>query len=208
MKKQILIMMAALCLSSALNASENTKKDQWFRPAFKKKLKRVKSVGLRSLIPLNLKRNSNKKLIFIDWQKLYWGNLVDLIYSPDEAYDSNLQGEAKAEQNGSLSFDTQESLALAKELRQELKGFAKHYGFQIVWRKKSSKVVDGTRAFLEYWDRGLSQGDQDKIMPFAELCSLSVKQESPEETKPKKASPQDPLLRNIYFLNPLFEKGA
>jgi hypothetical protein len=178
MKKQMLILVASLMLSNNLIALDRVRGEHCFRPAFQKKLKRVKSVRLHSFTFLKL--NKNKKTIFIDWRKLYWGKLGDLIYGVEETYDDNIQDKPGTEEKASSSFDTEESLVFAKELRQELRSFARQYNLKIVWWKKSPDLQDATSAFLEYWDKGFSQEEQAKVISFSELCALSVRHTNPE----------------------------
>lgn len=175
MKKQVLMSLLSLTLASNMNASQEVVGEHCFRPAFQRKLKRVSSIKRGSFRSLSLKKKVSKKEVFIDWRKLYWGKLSDLIYSKEESYMDDVQGILESEEQNILTLDTEENQVFAKELRQELKAFAKQYGLKVVWRKKSLGVTDGTAAFLEYWDRGLSQENRDKVMPFAELCALIVK---------------------------------
>jgi hypothetical protein len=219
MKKHIIIALSSLILSSSLNASLPVSGEHCFRPAFQKKLKRVSSIKKGSFRSLSLNKKVSKKEVFIDWRKLYWGKLKDLIYSEEETYLDDAQGIAGTEEQNISSLDTEESQAFAKELRQELKSFARQYGLKIVWRKKSLNIKDGTAAFLEYWDRGFSQEDQSKALPFAELCALSSKDTSVKDksagvtvtagkiTNSKSASVKDQIMYAL-FSNPFLKKGA
>lgn len=176
MKKQLVVSILSLALANSMNASQNVGGEHCFRAAFHKKLKRVSSVKRGSFRSLSLNRKANKKEVFIDWRQLYWGKLSDLVYSEEETYTDEVQGIAgTTEEQNMVTLDTADALVFATELRQELKSFARQYNLKIVWRKKSLDVTDGTAAFLEYWDKGYSQGDRDKVMPFEELCVLNVK---------------------------------
>ncbi len=207
MKKLILIVVSSLALASSLNASHKVRGEHCFRPAFQKKLKRVKSVGLRSFNGIGRNQGRTKKAVFIDWRKLYWGKLSDLIYSEEQTYTDGAKGITGTEEQNISSLDSQESQSFAKELRQELKLFAKQYGLNIVWRNKSLDVTDGTAAFLEYWDKGLSQEEQDKALPFDELCALSTRDMSAKITSSKGVSAQS-QIKNALFSNPFLKKGA
>jgi len=170
-------MFSSLALAGSLDASQGASGAHCFRPAFQKKLKRVKPVGFgsfRSIAYIGKPgQKAKKKQVYIDWRRLYWGNLSDLIYSAEELHND---GEVTDIQDqGAHSLDMQDTQAFASELRQELKSFARQYGLKIVWRKKSLDILDGTAAFLEYWDKGLSQANEHKALPFAELCALSAR---------------------------------
>ncbi len=200
MKKQILISILSLTFVSSLNASQGVLGEHCFRPAFQKKLKRVNSVKGGSFRSLSLKKKVGKKEVFIDWRKLYWGKLEDLIYSEEEAYTDEASEILGTEEQNASPLDTQESQAIAKELRQELKSFARQYGLKIVWRKKSLDLTDATAAFLEYWDKGYSQEERGKVLPFTELCALSARDAGNKATKTRGVSPQD-LSKNVSFEN-------
>lgn len=200
MNKHIVIAVSSLILSSSLNAAPPMSGEHCFRPAFQKKLKRVSSIKRGSFRSLSLKKKVEKKEVFIDWRKLYWGKLEDLIYSEEEAYTDDAQEISGTEEQNASSLDTEETQAFAKELRQELKSFAKQYGLKIVWRKKSLGVTDGTAAFLEYWDKGFSQEGNGKVMPFADLSSLSARDAGIRVTKTRGVSHQA-LSKNVSFEN-------
>lgn len=158
MNKQILIIVTNLVLVNPLNASGSLNREHCFRPAFQKKLKRVHTISLGSFRSGSLRQNKTKKAVFIDWRKLYWGRLSDLIYSEvqedwGEGREEMLETPDAQEQRN-LSMNTEDTQAFAKELREELKAFARHYGFKIVWRKKALELPDVTDSFLDYWDRG------------------------------------------------------
>ncbi len=195
MRKHIVMMTSSFILGSSMNASPGANGEHYFRPAFHKELKRVKSVGFGTFTHPNpvckKDRKAGKKLIFIDWRRLYWGKLSDLVCSQEELHgdDSHQDGSHRDDpyhnstreivhnqEQDMILNDTQDALEFARELRQELKSFARHYGFQIVWRKKPSSVRDGTDAFLEYWDRGFSQRAPGKTISFAQLCALSAQE--------------------------------
>jgi hypothetical protein len=217
MKKHMVIAFSSLVLATGLNASQKAGGEHCFRPAFQKKLKRLNPVGFGSF---NAKRrkDTHKKAVFIDWRKLYWGKLGDLIYSEEEALIvDDLQKIAGIEEQHMSSLDSQESQDFAGELRQELKSFARQYGLKIVWRRKSPGIIDGTAAFLEYWDKGLSESNPHKAVPFAELCALSVKNTAASDRgvkqKPKGSNTQSSRkgcsLEVATFSNPfLKEKEA
>lgn len=191
MKKHMLVYILSLALASSLSASQKVSGEQCFRPAFQKKLKRVSSVKGGSFRSLSLKKKVSKKEVFIDWRKLYWGKLSDLIYSEEETCTDDVHEIAGTEGQEIATLDSQESQVFATELRQELKSFARQYGLKIVWRKKSLDVTDGTAALLEYWDKGYSQGDRDKVMPFEELCVLSVKKVTAKASNTKGENTQN-----------------
>lgn len=196
MKKHMLIAVSSLVLATGLHASQRVGREHCFRPAFQKKLKRVKPVGLRSFNARGCKQNFNKKAVFIDWRKLYWGKLGDLIYSEEETYADDAQGVEGTEVQNIDFLDSQESKDFAKELRRELKAFAKQYGLKIMWRKKSLGITDATAAFLEYWDKGFSREEAGKAIPFAELCALSVSDTSIRDTNAKDTSIRDTSIRD------------
>lgn len=196
MKKHMLITVTSLILVSDLNASEGARREHFFRPSFQKKLQRVKSVRMGSFKSLALKQKHKKKAIFIDWQKLYWGKLSDLIYPAEEAYEDDVQEIAETEEQNSSFLDTGDNQVLAKELRQELKSFARQYGLKIVWRKTSPDLSDGTAAFLEYWDKGLSQAKPGDIISFADLFLLSDRGTDAKGANVRGARAQSVSLKN------------
>lgn len=212
MKKHILITFLSLALASSMNASQGVVGEHCFRPAFQKKLKRVSSIKRGSFRSLSLNKKANKKEIFIDWHKLYWGKLSDLVYSEEETYTDDVHEIAGSEEQNAASLDTEDALAFAKELRQELKSFARQYGLKIVWRKKSPGATDGTAAFLEYWDKGYSQGGQESIPLFEKLCPLSIRNTSAKERAAKvttvKIANTQPQIKDISYANPYLKKGA
>ena len=177
-----------------MNASSGMKGDHCFRPAFNAELKRVKPAGFGTFTYQNAVSKKDhkvkKKPIFIDWRRLYWGKLSDLVYGPQELQGDDSQEDLReivdSQHQDISSIDTQDALEFAKELRQELKSFARQYGFQIVWRKKPSSVRDGTDAFLEYWDRGFSQRAPGKTISFAQLCALSTQTIKPQNSASRK----------------------
>lgn len=191
MKKHMLIAVSSLVLATGLHALQMAGGEHCFRPAFQKKLKRVKTVGLPSFNARGCKQHLNKKAVFIDWRKLYWGKLGDLIYSEEEAYADDAQGIEGTEEQKIAFLDSQESQAFAKELRRELKAFAKQYGLKILWQKKSLGITDATAAFLEYWDKGFSREGPGKAIPFAELCALSVSDTSVKDTSIRDTNAKD-----------------
>lgn len=217
MKKHMLMMISNLALSTSLDAFQKENNGHCFRPAFQKKLKRVKPVGFGSFKSIAYigkpGQKAKKKQVYIDWRRLYWGNLSDLVYSAEELHDDGYQEVTHIQDQNIHSLDTQDTQAFASELRQELKSFARQYGLKIVWRKKSLDILDGTAAFLEYWDKGLSQD----APPFAELCALSAKNTAASDMgtkqKPKGKNTQNSCkgrsLEAVPFLNPfLREKEA
>lgn len=119
------------------------------RPAFERSLKQVSSIEMGSFRKHALHRNASLKPVYIDWKKIYWGELSDLIYGEEEGED------------------------LTRELRLQLKGFAHHYGLRIVWKKTSEDILDGTSAFIQYWDKGLSQSPLSRWISFNQLRSLA-----------------------------------
>lgn len=221
MKKHMLMMISSLVLGSSLEAFQKENNGHCFRPAFQKKLKRVKPVGFGSFKSIAYigkpGQKAKKKQVYIDWRRLYWGNLSDLIYSAEELHDDGLQEITDIQDQDAHSLDTQDTQAFASELRQELKSFARQYSLKIVWRKKSLDILDGTAAFLEYWDKGLSQGNQGEAPPFAELCALSARNTAASnmqvKQKPKGRDTQNlrkgRSLEAVPFPNPfLREKEA
>jgi len=213
-------MASSLAVASSLNAFQKENNGYCFRPAFQKKLKRVKPVSFGSFKSVDHIRKpdqkAKKKPVYIDWRRLYWGNLSDLIYSTEELHNDGTQ-EVTDIQDQDHSLDTQDTQVFASELRQELKSFARQYSLKIVWRKKSLDIMDGTAAFLEYWDKGLSQGNQGEAPPFAELCAVSARNTaaSNRSVKQKPNSTNTQRLRKgrsleaVPFPNPfLREKEA
>lgn|GEM_PF-2752850 len=213
MEKQIIILIVSLILASHLTALEGVRGEYFFRPTFQKKLKRVKPVVWHSFRSLGLKQacasqKGNKKAIFIDWRKLYWGKLSDLIYGAEEPCDEGIKGIAVREEQNALFDDTEDLKAFVKELRQELKSFAKQYGLKIIWRKKPLDLMDGTAAFLEYWDKGFSQEKQEKVLSFDDLCALSVRNTNAKDMGPSDTNIPDTSIRNISSNKETKTKGA
>lgn len=208
MKKHMLMTVTSLILATSLDASEGMREEYRFRPAFQKKLKRIKPMKMGSFKSDGLRLKSNKKTVFIDWQKLYWGKLFDLIYDEGESYGDDDPEIAGIKVESASSLDTEDSQAFAKELRQELKSFAKQYGLKIVWKKKSRDVADRTAAFLEYWERGFSQESKRDVLSYAELCALSVKDTSVRDTSPKCPGAKKVSFDIVPFTNVFFKKGA
>jgi len=221
MKKRIVIAFSGLVFSISTNASHGASGEHCFRPAFNKKLKRVKPVSFGSFKSVGHIRKpdqkAKKKQVYIDWRRLYWGNLSDLIYSAEELHNDGSQEVTDIQDQDAHSLDTQDTQVFASELRQELKSFARQYSLKIVWRKKSLDIMDGTAAFLEYWDKGLSQGNQGEAPPFAELCAVSARNTaaSNRSVKQKPNSTNTQRLRKgrsleaVPFPNPfLREKEA
>src|SRR5690606_18609405 len=136
-----------------------------------------------------------------------WGRLSDLIYSEEETYTDDIHEIAGTEGQDIATLDAADALVFATELRQELKSFARQYNLKIVWRKKSLDITDGTVAFLEYWDKGYSQGDQGKALPFAQLCALSIRDTSAKNTSSEDISAKS-QIKNALFSNPFLKKGA
>lgn len=194
MEKLMLVMIASLVSGSSMNTLECPQSDHCFRPAFNAELKRVKPAGFGAFTYQNAVSKKDhkvkKKLIFIDWRRLYWGKLSDLVYGPHELQGDDPQEDVReivdSQDQDIYSIDTQDALEFARELRQELKSFARQYGFQIVWRKKPSDIRDGTDAFLEYWDRGFSQRAPGKTISFAQLCALSAQTIKPQNSASRK----------------------
>jgi hypothetical protein len=112
MEKHILILLASLIISNDTNASEVARREHCFRPAFQKKLKRVKSVKMGSFRSLGLKKRDSKKEVFIDCRKLYWGKFSDLIYSEEEAYTDEASEILGTEEQNASPLDTEESQAI------------------------------------------------------------------------------------------------
>jgi hypothetical protein len=213
MKKQFIIAVSSLVLASGIGASQKTMEDHCFRPAFQKKLIRVHSVRNGSYLAFSSRKKENQKEVFINWQKLYWGKLEDLIFCKEEAYADGVRevSEATEEQGVTYPSDTEETLAFSKELRQELKSFAKHYGLKIVWFKKSLEITDGTAAFLEYWDRGYSQKKKHEVMSFSSLFEVCPQQKNPFvrnlKSNIRKTGIRDGAL-HVHFSKPLLKAGA
>jgi len=174
------------CVTSSLDASGATPRGEfYFHPIQKKKFKRVNvSSKIASFKSLGLKQQANKKRVFIDWRKLYWGTLRDLLHSEEKSYleeSKNIQEVFDAQ-----AQETEEAREFTRELRQELKSFAKCYELKIVWQKKSLDLPDATSAFLDYWDKGMSQEKVDNIMPFSNLCALSAGEVSAQNVSLKR----------------------
>lgn len=212
MRNQILISILSLALSSSLSASQGVPGEHCFRPAFQKKLQRVSSVKGGSFRSLSLKKKAGRKEVFIDWRKLYWGKLKDLIYSEEETCTDDIHEIAGTEGQDIATLDTEDALVFATELRQELKSFARQYNLKIVWRKKSPDITDGTAAFLEYWDKGYSQENRESIPLFERLYLLSTRDTSVKERAAKvtavKAANDQPQFKEVSYANPYLKKGA
>jgi hypothetical protein len=139
------------------------KKDTFEHPIQKRQFKRagisskLTAFKVQSLNAYDKKKNLlNLKPVFINWQQLYWGKLRDLIYSDSEAYAEDI-GETQEGDEIQIE-DTESCQEFTAELRKELKAFAKHFNFKIMWRKTLvSKIPDVTSDFLDYWGKGLSK---------------------------------------------------
>jgi hypothetical protein len=95
MKKQLLIVLTSLIFASSMNASQGIGKDSYFNSRIGKKLKRVKPVGFGSFRLLVLAKKDKQKEVFIDWRRLYWGKLSDLLCSEEETYTDDIQKKHK-----------------------------------------------------------------------------------------------------------------
>jgi len=136
------------------------------RAAFPRLLKWLRPVPTS---PIAKAARKEKQAVFINWRRLYWGNLDGLLYR-DEGENLSRDGEAEIP-------DTYGTDGFADELRRELRAFAKDYNLKLIWRQTSKSISMGipevTGAFLEYWYRGLSQqGNEAARMPLADLCRL------------------------------------
>lgn len=185
-KKQITMTVAIMLLWPALGSSETCggftsggfKSESIFRPSFLKKLKKVKALPSKGFRHAILKE-SEKKTVFINWKALYWGKLSDLVYGPDETEEEGIltwqpYGQGKGQDYANL--DTEETQSFARELREELKAFAKTYNLRIVWnrgKRKGRPLPDATTAFLEYWDRGFSEQGANQVPSFEELVKIA-----------------------------------
>lgn len=122
---------------------DSKKGDVYLHPLNKKKFKRAQSTKIGSFKARKVKQPLEKVAVYIDWQRIYWGKLRDLIYPTNfEEFEDN------------DADDCIERQSICSEIRQALKAYAKQYGFKIVWRKKSSECVDKTEDFIDYWDKG------------------------------------------------------
>lgn len=147
-----------------------------FRPSFHKKLVKVKRLQPGGFRQRDLKKGE-KKRAYINWQKLYWGKLIDLVYGPDEWAEEGQGPESFDQGNVWGVSDTEDTQGFARELRQELKAFAKDYGLKVVWTKKSRNqdaIPDLTGEFLEYWDKGLS--DREGGLPSLRELACAAKE--------------------------------
>jgi hypothetical protein len=213
MKKQMLTYILTLCLASGIGASQQVNGGHCFRPNLQKKLIRVHSVRNGSYRAFILRKKVNQKEVFIDWQKLYWGKLEDLIFCKEEAYADGLREVSEVTEGQGVTYpsDTEETLAFAKELRQELKSFAKQYGFKIVWLKKTPDIEDVTSPFLEYCDRGFSQNKKHEVISFSNLCELCPQQKKPSvknlKSNIRKTGIRDGAL-HVQVSKPLLKTGA
>ncbi|MGV8948505.1 MAG: hypothetical protein ACOH2E_03955 [Candidatus Paracaedibacter sp.] len=211
MKKQFIIVVSSLVLASGIGASQKTIEDHCFRPAFQKKLIRVHSVRNGSYRAFSSRKKLNQKEVFIHWQKLYWGKLEDLIFCKEETYADDVQevSDTKKEENTAFLYN-EDPQDFAKELRQELKSFAKQYGFKIVWLKKTPDIEDVTAPFLEYWDRGYSQNKKHEVIPFTSLSRLCPQLKNPSvrnlKSNIRKTGIRDGAL-HVHFSKPLLKTG-
>lgn len=176
MNKRLFIILIAL-FSGTLNPSlGGVSEDYTYRPLLGKKLKHVKSIqrGAFTRAPLlqdlvdHRKHPSTRRSVFINGAQLYWGKLNDLIYGRDETscnavhlvnYDSFETYEGEDAEKGFL-----------QEIRQELKSFTDSYNLKIVWNAEgTNNAPDVTKAFLNYWDQGLSQENIENIPSLEQL---------------------------------------
>jgi hypothetical protein len=100
--------------------------------------------------------------VFVNWERLHWGQLGDLI-QPNEFWRDN-------------SDDAEELQEHTFELRRELKTFEKRFNLKIVWRKldKYKDCPDVTDEFIEYWSQGISQRKSQGAITLASLRSNSL----------------------------------
>jgi len=154
-----LIMVAGLKVTPYMQTLLPPQQMGTHRPAFERPLKHVSSLEFGSFKKQTLDRKASLKPIYIDWKKIYWGDLSELIYGEEESED------------------------LARELRRQLRGFANQYGFRIVWQKTSEDVPDGTLAFIQYWDKGLAQSPLRSWVSFNQLCALGDSEASSQSNK-------------------------
>ena len=138
------------------------------RAAFPKVLRRLQP--LVSVQKSQLSQN-RRKVIFINWRRLYWGSLEELLYGIFE--DGSPRDEL------AIMPDTHETRRILEELHRELQAFARHYNLKIVWRQTvrtvSQGIPDVTNAFLEYWSQGLSKDKKAASqLDLATLCKLAI----------------------------------
>jgi hypothetical protein len=96
-----------------------------------------------------------KRPVFINWRKLYWGNLGDLT-KPERFFESNTPvqptevGYVAPTGNEALRYFTQ-------ELRAALRAFEKKHCVRIVWYKADVAIPDATPQFINFWDKDFGQ---------------------------------------------------
>lgn len=90
--------------------------------------------------------------VFVNWRRLYWGNLGELT-KPERFFEPRVQAtEAGYGEPGheSLRYFTQ-------ELRAALRAFEKKHGVKILWYKTDAAIPDLTDAFIGFWDKGFKE---------------------------------------------------
>lgn len=96
--------------------------------------------------------SGTKKEVFIDWRKLYWGNLGELT-KPERFFASG--GSIQTTQAENAAARRNEALQhFTRELRAALKAFEKRYYIKINWRKNNLTTPDVTAHFINFWDKG------------------------------------------------------
>lgn len=96
-----------------------------------------------------------KREVFVDWRRLYWGNLGELT-KPERFFKPQNPVQTAVTENP-LSQKSEALQQFTQELRAALKAFEKWYCLKINWRKKDPRVPDVTTQFINFWDRGFGQ---------------------------------------------------
>jgi|GEM_PF-2579114 len=99
-----------------------------------------------------------KKEVFVDWRRLYWGNLGELT-KPDSFFAPRKSVEPVMVENPLVTKN--EALRLfTLEIRAALKAFEKRYGVKIHWYKNDLILPDVTNHFINFWDKGFKGGKE------------------------------------------------
>lgn len=167
MKKHIysLVMLSFIC---ALPTPGAEGQEMYFHPLFKKKFLKVKSSKKVNSFKVQRldHRDRARQTVFINWERLHWGTLSDLI-QPNEVWREEV-GDGE---------DLQE---LTLELRKELRSFEKQFALKIIWRKprRFQNCPDVTEKFIEYWDKGLSHQKNLKKLSLVSWSTAVTSQHS------------------------------
>lgn len=92
-----------------------------------------------------------KRQVFIDWRRLYWGNLGDLT-KPERFFAFHNPVQTTGAQNV-LPTKNEALQQFTQELRAALKAFEERYFIKIDWRKKDLTLPDVTTQFINFWDK-------------------------------------------------------